>query len=80
MASKKLAVTISDELLVRMDDYAKRNGLTRSGLIAVSVSQYMHATEAQPHINKVLAMLAAAAEGKPVTPEEIEEEMKKIEK
>lgn len=80
MASKKLAITVSDELLERMDDFAKRNGLTRSGLIAVSVSQYINALEAQPHLNKVLAMLAAAAEGKPVTIEAIEAEMAKIEK
>lgn len=63
MASVKLNITLSPELLERTDEYAHRNSLTRSGLIALSLSQYLNAVESMPQVNKLLAGLSAVVDG-----------------
>lgn len=42
----KVGITLNDELLKRMDNYAKENYMTRSGLISVAVRDYLNSTEA----------------------------------
>lgn len=42
----KVGITLNDELLKRMDDYAKQNYMTRSGLISVAVTDYLNTSEA----------------------------------
>lgn len=61
--AKKLNVTIREDLLERMDDYADENGMTRSGLIAMAVTQYLNAVEAMPSVNKLLNAMAAVSDG-----------------
>lgn len=61
-SAKKLSVTIRSDLLDRMDDYADSNGMTRSGLIAVAVTQYLNAQEAMPSVNKLLNAMAAVTD------------------
>ena len=61
--SKKINVTIRDDLLDRMDGYADDNGMTRSGLIAIAVTQYLNAVEAMPSVNKLLNAMAAVSDG-----------------
>lgn len=63
LSSKKLNVTIREDLLERMDIYANENGMTRSGLIAVAVTQYLNAVEAIPSVSKLLSAMAAVSEG-----------------
>ena len=63
VSSKKLNVTIREDLLKRMDDYSSENGMTRSGLIAVAVTQYLNAVEAMPSVTKLLNAMAAVSEG-----------------
>jgi len=63
MASVKLNITLAPELLERTDEYARRNSLTRSGLIALSLSQYLNAVESMPQVNKLLAGLGAVVDG-----------------
>lgn len=63
MASQKINITLQKDLLSRADEYASVNGMTRSGLISVALSQYLNAVEVQPSINKILASMAAVAEG-----------------
>lgn len=63
MASQKINITLQKDLLVRADDYAADNGMTRSGLISVALAQYLNAVAVQPSINKILASMAAVAEG-----------------
>lgn len=41
----KLNITLNDELLKRIDTYAKRNYLSRSGLIAQCCTQFLNAQE-----------------------------------
>lgn len=62
-SAKKLNVTIREDLLERMDDYAGENGMTRSGLIAMAVTQYLNAVEAMPSVNKLLNAMAAVSDG-----------------
>lgn len=61
--AKKLSVTIRTDLLDRMDSYAGNNGMTRSGLIAIAVTQYLNAVEAMPSVNKLLNAMAAVTDG-----------------
>lgn len=61
--AKKLNVTIREDLLERMDEFADLNGMTRSGLIAVAVTQYLNAVEAMPSVNKLLAAMSAVSDG-----------------
>lgn len=42
----KVGITLNDELLKKMDDYAKENFMTRSGLISVAVRDYINSSEA----------------------------------
>lgn len=62
-SAKKLSVTIRADLLEKMDDYAAKNGMTRSGLIAIAVTQYLNAVEAMPSVNKMLSAMAAVTDG-----------------
>lgn len=58
-SARKLSVTIRSDLLDRMDEYADNNGMTRSGLIAIAVTQYLNAVEAMPSVNKLLGAMAS---------------------
>lgn len=62
-SAKKLNVTIREDLLERMDNYADENGMTRSGLIAIAVTQYLNAVAARPSVNKLLNAMAAVSHG-----------------
>lgn len=81
MASKKINITLQEDLLERMDTYASENALSRSALIALSVSQYLNAVEAMPSLNKLLTSMAAVAEGTlkgEIVPAEAESRLKQI--
>lgn len=78
---KKLSVTLREDLIERMDDYADDNAMTRSGLIAVAVTQYLNAMEAMPSMNKLLSSMAAVVDGTfsgQLTPEEAEQRVAQI--
>lgn len=55
MKSMRLNVTIKSDIVKRMDAYAKDNGMSRSALISIAVSQYLNAVEAMPSVQKLLA-------------------------
>lgn len=63
MASAKVNVSLPPELLERMERYSKANNITRSGLVALSVSQYLNAVETMPDLQKLLGSMAAVFEG-----------------
>lgn len=63
ISAKKLNITLREDLLDRMDNYADENGMTRSGLIAVAVTQYLNAVEAMPSVSKLLDAMSAVTEG-----------------
>lgn len=41
----KVNITLDDELMKRIDDYADRNYMSRSGLMSLAVTQYLNANE-----------------------------------
>lgn len=41
----KVNITIDDELMKRADDYADRNYMSRSGLMALALTQYLNTNE-----------------------------------
>lgn len=61
--AKKLSFSMKTDLLERMDNYADDNGLTRSGLIALAVTQYLNAMEAAPSVTRLLNAMAAVSDG-----------------
>lgn len=62
-SAKKLNVTIREDLLERADNFALCNGMTRSGLIAVALTNYMNAMDAMPSTTKLLNAMAAVSDG-----------------
>lgn len=81
MATKKLNITIRTDLLERTDQYCDDNNISRSGLIALALTQYLNAVEAMPSVNKLLSSLAAVAEGTitgAMTKEESEAQLARI--
>ena len=63
MAYRKINITLPDNLIERADLYAKNNALTRSGLIGLSLSQYLDSMEAMPALKTMLASMAAVTDG-----------------
>lgn len=43
---KKINISINEDLLTRADNYGQENGLSRSGLISLSLNQYLSGQEA----------------------------------
>lgn len=61
----KINITMNDELLERVDKYAKENYTTRSGLISLACVQYLNQQEATNAIQLMAAaMQRIAASGK----------------
>ena len=61
MKSIKINITVPDTLLEKMDDYAKANAMTRSGLIQLATSQYIQAQEMMPSLNNAFALMGSLA-------------------
>lgn len=61
----KVNVTLDDELMQRVDNYADRNYMSRSGLISLAVTQYLNQQELVLAIKDVsLAIRKIADTGK----------------
>lgn len=41
----KVNISLDDDLMKRLDDYADRNYMSRSGLISLACTQYLNANE-----------------------------------
>lgn len=61
----KIGITLDDDLVRRMDEFADENYMSRSGLISLSVTQYLNAAEVTKAIKDMaLAMRKIADTGK----------------
>ena len=81
--SKKLNVTVREDLVARMDAYARGHAMSRSGLISIAVSQYLDAMEALPVVTRLSNILAAVGEGaikRTLTKDEAEEMLGQVQK
>lgn len=63
MASAKVNISLPPELLERMERYSKANNISRSGFVALSVSQYLNAVETMPDLQKLVGSMAAVFDG-----------------
>lgn len=60
----KIGITMNDELVKRMDNYAENNYMTRSGLIAFALNQYLNSMEITHAVQELaLAMRKIADTG-----------------
>lgn len=71
----KITISIDDELLIKVDEYVKKNYMTRSGLIAMCLSQHLNNQELIEGIKTLSKALSDISLSKSLT----EEELKKIE-
>ncbi len=58
MAAIRCNITIDEEILVRVDDFADKHGMTRSALIVLALEKYMDAQEMMPDAKSILAGFA----------------------
>jgi len=60
----KINISVDDNLLERMDRYAEDNYMSRSGLVSISVAQYLNANEVMTLVKDMsLAMRKIADSG-----------------
>ena len=60
----KINISLDDNLLERMDRYAEDNYMSRSGLVSISVAQYLNANEVMTVVKDMsLAMRKIADSG-----------------
>lgn len=68
----KVNITLNDDLLAKVDQYADENGMTRSGLVAVALGDYLSARELTSAIKSIaFTMQDIASKG------EVDEETQK---
>lgn len=63
MAAKRVNVTISDDVLSRIDLYCHDSGIPRSAFMQLAAVQYLDAVEAMPSVNKMLVAMASVVDG-----------------
>lgn len=69
----KLNITLNDALLARADAYAKKNAMSRSGLISMALNEYLEAMSKKPAVADAFSqfgeLMKLAMTGKNDTPE-----------
>ena len=58
----KVAISVSDDLLLSMDSYAKANYMTRSGFVSMCCNQFLQAKELQRLIGSMAASMEKMAD------------------
>lgn len=56
-----ITLSITENLLAKVDEYAKTNGFTRSGLFVTAVNDYMRAKAIEPAVKEQLLKLEEIA-------------------
>lgn len=62
MAKIKVNVTLDEELLKRIDDYADENFMNRSGLLSLASTQFLSQAEATRAIKEIAACFRKIAD------------------
>ena len=70
MAKTKVNVTMDEDLLKRVDDYADEHYTTRSGVVSLAVDQLVSTDELKSCIKRVTVAMESMAKGKELTAEE----------
>lgn len=74
----KVNISIPDELLVQLEEYAEKNFLSRSGAITMMVNQYLTAQAMTEQMRTLAGAIRKASEQAPLTADE-DERLKAIE-
>lgn len=69
----KVNVTLDDELMKRVDDYADKNYMSRSGLISLATTQYLNSHEMIMAISDMAVSMRKIADTGKVDHETIEQ-------
>lgn len=59
---QRINISVEDNLLTRLDAYAKKFGYTRSAFIAVAVNDYLFAKEKEPELKAMMEEFNAKLE------------------
>lgn len=63
MASNRVNVTFSADVLERVDAYCKSTAIPRSAFLQLAATQYLDAVEAMPSFKKMLSAMSAVVDG-----------------
>lgn len=66
----KVTITMPDELLANLDEYADRNFTTRSGAITMMVNGYLTSRQLTSQLQQIANSLETVAAGQQLTEEE----------
>lgn len=66
----KVTITMNDDLLAQLDEYADNNYLTRSGAISTFVNNGLQSRQMVGDIHKVSDAMQALAAGRDLTPDD----------
>lgn len=71
--TKKLQISMDDRLIERLDTYADDNYLSRSGTIAVAVSQFLNQQEAVYAVKRLSIAMQRIADTNSLSDEDLAE-------
>lgn len=70
---KRVSLTLDDELIEKMDEYAKKNYMSRSGLVSVAVNQYLTTLQVLDSSQKMANAFENLAQSGKFTDEQVKE-------
>lgn len=62
----KVMISLDDELLKRIDDYADNNYMSRSGLVSLATTQYLNANDTLSLLNDLTLAVKKIADEKQI--------------
>ena len=68
----KVNITCNDDLMKRVDAYAERNYLSRSGLFTIAVTQYLNSVEIVNSVTDMTVSLRKIADNNEIDDETLE--------
>lgn len=69
----RINVTMPDDLIKRLDEYAHENHVSRSALICMSSSQFLMAHEVRGMLREIKNAMKSIAESKELTEEQLKQ-------
>lgn len=69
----KVQISLDDALMERLDDYAKENYMSRSGLISIACTQYLNSQDVVRAIKEMSFLMRKIAETGTIDKEQIEQ-------
>ena len=73
MAKTKIQISVEEDLLKRVDDYADEHYTSRSGVFALGADQLISADEMKKVIKRVTQAMETMAQGQTLTKEQQED-------